>query len=305
MQPKHMIIAFFIAVIWGSNFVFIQVAIEEIPPVTLCALRFLLSSIPLIFWMKRPAVSWGLLSVYSLLTFSLQFTFLFMGMKAGVSPGLASLLGQMQVFFSFLLAAVFLGERITRFQVAGAGLAFSGVFIVIEHLGGGDISRAGFLWLLASTIVWALGNLSIKKMKSVQGMNLIVWASALACPPLIIASYYIDGAHALTGAMHHLSWQGAFALFFIAYASTWFGYGLWAWLLSVYSVGMVVPFTLLVPVVGMMVSSVVLGESLPAWKIIAATLILFGLMVHLFGAYWSRLLKLPWGKSRKIFKESL
>lgn len=299
MQKKHVMLAVLVACIWGANFIFIQVAIKEVPPVTLCALRFFLSSMPLVFFIKKPDVPWFLLILYSALTFSLQFAFLFMGVKAGVSPGLASLLGQMQIFFSILFAAVFLGERITRFQVFGTGFAFTGVMMVLEHLGGGDITRLGFMWIFASTIVWGAGNLCIKKMKSAIGINLIVWSSALACPPLVIASYVVDGPHALFTAVHALSWEGTFALCYIAYASTWFGYGLWAWLLSIYNVGVVVPFTLLVPVVGLLSSAFFLAESLQPWKLTASAFILFGLMVNLFGAYWVRLLKFPWSKGEQ------
>jgi O-acetylserine/cysteine efflux transporter len=291
MQPKHIIFAILVAVIWGFNFIFVQIGLKEIPPLTLCALRFFLSSIPLIFFVKRPAVSWVWLGLYSGLTFTLQFAFMFLGMKAGAAPGISSLLLQIQVFFSFLLAAIFLGERLTHWQVFGACLAFIGLAIVLEHLGGGDITRTGFTWILAAAVMWGAGNLCVKKMGKAQGMSLIVWASFLSFPPLFIAAYVIDGPASLFTSLHALSWRGALAVFYIAYISTWIGYGLWAWLLSIYAVGMVVPFTLLVPVVGLFASSFIFGEGLQTWKLLAAGFILLGLMMHLFGAKLPRLFK--------------
>jgi O-acetylserine/cysteine efflux transporter len=46
---------------------------------------------------------------------------------------------------------------------------------------------------------------------------------------------------------------------------------------------------LLVPVFGMSASALVLGESLPAWKLVAAALVMVGLAINLFGARWRRL----------------
>jgi O-acetylserine/cysteine efflux transporter len=117
MRLKHLMLATLVAIIWGCNFIFLRFSLEEIPPLALCALRFFMSSVPLIFWIKRPDGPWRWLCVYSFLTFSLQFAFLFLGMNAGISVGLASLLAQVQVFFSFIFATLCLGERLTRLSV--------------------------------------------------------------------------------------------------------------------------------------------------------------------------------------------
>jgi O-acetylserine/cysteine efflux transporter len=292
MQPKHIVLAILVAVIWGFNFIFVQIGLKEVPPLTLCALRFFLSSVPLVFFVKRPAAPWVWLFLYSCLTFTLQFAFMFLGMKAGASSGIASLLIQSQVFFSFLLAAVFLGERLTYWQVMGVFFAFTGLAVVLENLGGGDITLAGFIWILAAAVMKGAGNLCVKKMGKAQGMGLIVWASFLSFPPLFVVAYMIDGPTALFTSLHALSWRGALAVFYIAYISTWIGYGLWAWLLSIYAVGIVVPFTLLVPVVALFASSYVFGEGMQTWKLLAAGFILVGLMIHLFGAKLPSLFKL-------------
>jgi len=285
-------LAVLVTVVWGFNFIFVHVGLEELPALTLCALRFFLASVPLVFFVKRPKVSWKLMILYSFLTFALQFSFLFLGMKAGASPGLTSLLAQTQVFFSFLFAVLFLDERLTPWQLMGASLAFVGLFVVAEHLGGVDMTFAGFIWILAASITWGAGNSCVKKMGGSQGMPLIIWSSFLAFPPLLLASCLMDGPGVIFSSLHQLSWRGMSAVFYIAYGSTWVGYGIWAWLLSTYSVGTVVPFTLLVPVFGMFASSLIFGEGLPVWKLIAALLIMSGLMVHLFGARLWRLFKL-------------
>lgn len=284
MQIKHLFLAVLVTVVWGFNFVFSQAALAEIPPLALGTLRFFLSSIPLVFFVKRPAVSWFWLSLYSMFTFTLQFAFVFWGMKAGAASGITSVLLQVQVFFSFALAAIFLGERFGPWQIIGGCFALTGLWVVVQHLGGNDITLKGFVFILAAAMMWGLGNLFVKKMGQVQGMQLIVWSSFLAFPPLGMASYMIDGPEALWTGLHAISWHGALSVFYIAYISTWVGYGLWVWLLGIYSVRVIVPFTLLVPVVGLFASSLVFSEGLQPWKLMAAGLILFGLLIHLLGA---------------------
>lgn len=283
MHPRHIMLAVLVMIIWGFNFVFVQLGLEEFPPLALCAARFFLASVPIIFFVKRPKVSWLLIALYSLMAFALHFSFLFLGMKAGVAPGLTSLLAQTQVFFSFIFAALFLGERLTQWQIMGTLLALIGLLVVAEHLNGVDLTGLGFVWIILGSITWGLGNLCIKKMGGSQGLSLIVWSSFLSFPLLLASSYFLEGPSAVSISLQHISWRGLSGLLYVAFVSTWVGYGLWAWLMSKYSVGTMVPFALLVPVVGMFASSIVLGEGLPAWKLMAAFFIMLGLMVHLFG----------------------
>jgi O-acetylserine/cysteine efflux transporter len=283
MHPRHIMLAVLVMVIWGFNFVFVNIGLETFPPLALCSVRFFMASVPVIFFIKRPQIPWLLIILYSLLAFALHFSCLFIGMKAGVSPGLTSLLSQTQVFFSFMLAAVFLGERLTQWQIMGASLALMGLVVVAEHLNGVDLTGSGLIWILLASMAWGSGNLCIKKMGGAQGLSLIVWASFLSFPLLLASSYLLEGPSAVILSLQHISWRGVSALLYIAYGSTWIGYGLWVWLMSKYSVGTMVPFALLVPVFGMLASSFVLGEGLPAWKLIAAFFIMLGLIVHLFG----------------------
>lgn len=291
MHPRHIMLAVFVTIVWGFNFICVHFGLKELTPLTLCTLRFFIAGVPLVFFIKRPKVPWPLLLLYSFLTFALQFTFLFIGMKAGVAPGLTSLLAQTQVFFSLFFAALFLGERFTYWQIMGASLAFTGLLVVAEHLGGVDITSAGFVWILLASMAWGAGNSCIKKMSGAQGLSLIVWASFLAFPPLLMAACLLDGPAVIIASLHQISWRGISAVIYIVCGSTWIGYGIWAWLLSIYSVGTVVPFTLLVPIFGMFASSFFFGEGLPAWKLLAAVLIMLGLMVHLFGGRLPSLLK--------------
>lgn len=125
MRLHHIALAIMVVAIWGFNFVVIKVGLKEIPPILLCALRFFLAAFPAIFFVKRPDVPLRMVVVFGLVMFSLQFALLFSGMYAGTTAGLASLVLQLQVFFTVLLAVIFLAEKPSVWQIVGALVSFS------------------------------------------------------------------------------------------------------------------------------------------------------------------------------------
>jgi O-acetylserine/cysteine efflux transporter len=283
MSVKHMFLALLVVAIWGCNFIFIKFSVAEISPLFLCALRFFLASIPAIFFIKPPAAPVKLIIFYGLLMFGLQFALLFMGMKAGMTPGLASLLAQVQIFFSILFAAMLFDEFPTLLQVVGAVVSFAGIGLVAMHLDG-SVTLLGFILIIAASISWGLGNLITKKLGNVNMIALVVWGSFVACFPLLLSSLIFEGPQNIYHSLSHITWLGMGSVFYIVYLSTWVGYGVWNKLISHYPIATVVPFTLLVPVFGLLSSAIILGEPLQSWKIVAALLVLAGLGINIFGA---------------------
>lgn len=288
MPFSHILLALTVVVIWGVNFLFVKIGLDSFSPLLLCALRFILASIPAIFFIKPPAVPFRMIAMYGLVMFALQFTLLFIGMHVGMTPGMASLIMQVQVFFSLFFAAFWLGEQPEKWQIIGALVSFSGIALVAMHFDS-NMSFLGFLFILAAAATWGAGNLITKKIKHVNMIALVIWGSLVASVPLSILALVIDGPTNIINSFTHLSWQGTSALFYIVYASTWIGYGLWNWLISRYAVSTIVPFTLLVPVVGVFSSVVVLHEPFDLWKLIAGLLVIAGLCINLLS---NRLIKL-------------
>jgi len=252
-------------------------------PLMLCAVRFILASIPLVFFIKPPAVPFKWVVIYGIVMFVLQFLLLFMGIQAGVSPGIASLVVQVQIFFSLFYAALIWKEMPSLWQMLGALVAFAGIALVAMHLDG-NMTLTGFVYVLAAAAAWALGNVITKLIGKVNNISLVIWGSFVASFPMILLSLLFDGVDKIVASYHQLNWQGLFSILFIVYGSTWIGYGLWSWLLSRYSVAVVVPFTLLIPIFGMLSSVIILGEPLQSWKIFAGMLVMSGLCINLLGA---------------------
>lgn len=284
MSLKDIFLGVLIAAIWGCNFIFIKLGTEEVPPLFLCALRFFLAAIPAVFFIPFPTQSnFKMLALYGLVMFGLQFTLIFTSIAVGMTAGMASLLIQTQIFFSIGFAVIFLEEVPSLWQILGALVAFSGILLVALHLSDG-ITLKGFILIISGAASWGVGNLITKQIKQVNIAALIVWGSLIACPPLLLLSLMIEGPHEVISHLQTISLLGIISVMYLVYISTWIGYGLWNFLLSRYPVTTIAPYTLLVPVFGMLSAFLVLGENLDVWKIAASSLVMLGLLINLFGA---------------------
>ncbi|MFG6439829.1 EamA family transporter [Roseateles sp. LKC17W] len=283
MPPRHLLLALAVVAIWGSNFVVIKYALAVMPPMTLAVLRFALAFVPACFFLARPPVGWRNLAGYGLFVAVGQFGLLYFAMRSEISPGLASLVIQTQVFFTLLLAVRVAGERVLASQWLGLALAVAGIALIAAHTDG-TTTPLGLGLVLAAALSWACGNLVGKRAGRVNMLAYVVWSSAFAVPPLLLLALLVDGPGRISAALASADAGTWAAVLWQTVANTLFGYGCWAWLLTRHPAARIVPLALLVPVFGMGASSLWLGEPLPAWKLGAAALVLSGLLINLFGA---------------------
>ena len=285
LPARHALLALAVVAVWGTNFVVIKFALASLPPLLLAVLRFALVFLPAAFFIRRPAVPWRKLAAYGVLIGAGQFGLLYIAVAGRISPGLASLVVQVQVFFTIGLAMAVAGERMRRFEVLALLLATAGIVVIGTHTDA-DTSVAGLLLVVGAALAWALGNQVARTMGRVDMLGVVVWSSAFAVPPLLALSLGFEGPARM---LHAVQAAGAAAWLAVAWQSlgnSLFGYAAWGWLLARHPAATVVPTALLVPVFGMSASALALGEALPAWKLAAAALVLGGLAINLL---WPRL----------------
>jgi len=277
---RHFLLALAVVAVWGTNFVVIRVALDHLPPLLFATLRFTLVLLPVVFFVKRPQVPWRNLAAYGLLIGAGQFGLLFVAMKGHISPGLASLVVQTQVFFTIAMAMKISGERVQPFQIVALLLAAAGIGLIAAH-GGGAATPLGVLLILLAAASWAGGNIVARAAGTVNMLAYVVWASLFSIPPLFLMSLWLEGWPAMVEGVRRadaLTWA---AVAWQAVGNTMFGYAAWGWLLARYPAATVTPMALLVPVFGMGASAILLHESLPGWKLAAAALVLTGLAVNM------------------------
>lgn len=282
LPPLHLLLALAVILVWGSNFVVIRLGLNELPPLTFAALRFTFAALPMMLFVKRPpAPLWRLVS-YGLFIGAGQFGLLFIAMNGSISPGLASLVVQTQVFFTIGLAMWLVGERPRLFQYGALALGAAGLIWLIAHTNG-EVTPLGIGLVLIAAASWAGGNTVARGLKSdVNLFAFIVWSSACAAPALWTLAFALEGPARVAQAVTHASPGAWVAVAWQTIGNTMFGYVAWAWLLARHPAAQVSPLALLIPVAGMGASAIWLGEGLPSWKLIAAGLLISGLALNTF-----------------------
>ena len=282
MPLKDLLLALVVITVWGLNFVVIKIGLQNVPPLLLGALRFVLVLFPAIFFVARPQVPWRWLLAYGL-TLSLgQFAFLFYAMAVGMPAGLASLVLQAQAFFTLLFAVPLLGERVRTGQWLGLLVAAAGLALIGMQSGQG-MTLAGFALTLCAASMWALGNIVTRRIGRVDILGLVIWGALVPPLPFLVLSVWLEGPATVERALLGLDLTSLLAIAYLAFAATMLGYGLWGRLLSRYPAGQVAPFSLLVPVVGLSASALLLDERLDIPQGAGVGLVLVGLLVNLYG----------------------
>ncbi len=283
MSPRHILLAIGIATVLGASFVAIHYGLEDAPPLLLTALRYIFAALPAVFFIKRPQIDLRLLIAYGLFVGVGQFGLLFIAIALGMPAGLASLVVQLQVFFTMLFALIVFGERPQRWQVIGAVVAFAGIGVIAtERLEGAALLP--LLLTIGAAMFWGMGNMASKKAGRVDMLGLVVWSSLVPPLPLLGLSLLVDGPAVIVDALTHFSWRGAGAVAFMAYGATVFGFSMWARLLSLYPASQVAPFALLIPVAGIGSAALLLSEGITLIEVIGCLTVLAGLLVNIFGA---------------------
>lgn len=279
---RHALLALAVVAVWGTNFVVIKVALAHLPPLMFAALRFTFAFLPAAFFLKKPPVPWRNLAAYGVLIGLGQFGVLYIAMHGFISPGLASLVVQTQVFFTIGLSMWLAGERIRLFQVAALGLATIGLGVILTHTDA-TTTPIGLGMVLFAALSWSLGNLVQRASPGVSSLSYVVWASLFSIPPLAALSFVMEGWPAIRQGLTHADAMTWAAVLWQSAGNTLFGYVAWGFLLARYPAATITPWALLVPVFGMGASALLLAEPLPMWKIAAAVLVIGGLAINILG----------------------
>ncbi len=290
---SHMLLALAVVAIWGSNFVVIKVALAHLPPLLFGTLRFCLVLLPAVLFVKRPPVAWRWLALYGFFIGFGQFGLIYIAVGGYISPGLASLVVQAQVFFTIGLAMYFSGERMRPFQYGALLMAVAGIGVILLHTDG-TTTPLGLLMVLGAALSWAIGNHAAKASGTTNMLAFVIWSALFSIPPLLAGSLILEGPAAIVAGVARadaLTWG---AVVWQSAANTLFGYVAWGWLLARHPAATITPTALLVPVFGMGASALLLREGLPGWKLAAAGLVIGGLAVNVLWPMAARLPGLPW-----------
>jgi O-acetylserine/cysteine efflux transporter len=275
-------LAVVVAVLWGVNFLAIHASLAQFPPFFLVALRFTLIAVPTVLFVPRPQVPLRWLVGYGLGFGVAQFTFLYWGMAAGMPTGLASLVLQASGPFTLALGALLLRERVTGRQWVGIAVAIAGM-AVVGFARAQAAALVPFLLVLAGGLGWAFGNLASRLARPPNPLHLTLWMSVVVPVPMFLLSLAVEGPEqigvALAGSLTAAAVPAWLGLAYTCVIATAVGSGIWTWLLARHPAGVVAPFSMLVPVAGILTAALVLGE-VPGWlEMLGGVVVVAGVLV--------------------------
>ena len=275
-----------VIVIWGLNFVVMKLGLQTLSPMVLGALRFMCASLPFLLFVRPPAIPWRFVVAYGLAQGLGQFGFLFLGLRLGMTAGMASVVMQTQAFFTLILAVALLGERARAPQWAGLALAFGGLLVIATGHGEGalQMTLAGFVLTLCAAFMWAVSNLVARKAAQVAPgyapFAFVVWSSLVPIVPFWGLAGWLEGWSGVQAQLLAMDGKAVFAVVYLALLATLLAYSLWTRLLQRHAAGRVTPFSLFVPVVGLVAAMQVLGEQPTLWQWLGTAAVLIGMVVN-------------------------
>jgi O-acetylserine/cysteine efflux transporter len=296
LTGRDLAAALVVVVVWGVNFVVMKFALRDFTPFQLGAARYVFAVLPLVLFVRPPAIPWKWLALYGLFQGVGQFGILFLALKVGMTAALASVLLQTQVFFTALFGFVLLHERANRPLQAGMVLAALGLAcFALNYLApagagiGAATTLAGFVLTLGAAAMWAMSNIVARHVQqggvAYSPMAFVVWSSIFAILPFTLLSLVFD-PEATRWQWTQARASSWLAVAYLGWVATILGYSLWTGLLKRHPANRVAPFSLGVPVVGLTTGMLVLGEAITPWQWAGITLVAAALVCVLSGSRW-------------------
>lgn len=282
VRARHVLLAVVITGIWGLNFSVIKLGLRTVDPFVLAGIRFALCALPAIVFVKKPDTPWRFIVGYGLIFGIGLWGVVNLGIKAGLSAGIASLVLQLSAFFTMLLGAVVFGESLSRYQYLGIAVALSGLACIV-FVSDGSVTAMGVALVIAGAVSWSVANVIVKKSATSEMFAFVVWSSVFSPIPLFGLSLVVNGSAAFAATWEQLDLAAVGSILFQVYPVTIFGYWAWNSLLRRYPMATVAPFSLLVPVFGILGSVLIFDETISGVKALSIPLIVLGLAVGMLG----------------------
>jgi O-acetylserine/cysteine efflux transporter len=275
MKLSDVAIAVAVQVFWALGFTLGKPVVAHFPPLLMMAMVYGVTALCLSRYIPRITTPFWPLFFITAVIAPIQAWFIFSGLHR-LPASTAILVLQLQAPFSVLFGWLLLGERPSALRLAGMAISFAGVVIVA-----GAPEAASSWWpviLVASgAAFWAAGQAAARGKVRDGGPTLTAGIAVHAIPQALVASALFE--HGQIGAI--ASAKPADWAIFLAFALLGFviAYSLWYGLLRRYRVDQVIPFTLLMPVAGVICGGILLGESVSLMELLGGAVILIGLSI--------------------------
>ncbi len=273
-----------LATVWGGSFFFAEVALEEVPPLTI-AMHRIVWAVPVLFiivlWQKlsipKSLNAWLCYLVMGALNNAIPFSLIFWG-QTSISSGLASILNGTTAVFGAVVAGLLLAdEPLTKRKIVGALFGVFGVAVImgLDALTNFSVQNLGQLAVLGAALSYAFAGVWGKRYLSgyppvMNAFGMLVGSAVLMIP----TAFIVEGPPSFD--LSTTVWAMLIAL---AVLSTALAYLLYFRILARAGSANLMLVTLLIPPVAILLSGVFLGERLGLPALIGFVIIAFGLAI--------------------------
>ena len=278
MNKRRLIPLFAAFVLWGSQYVISKIALRTVPPVTLLALRYLVS-VPALFIVLRlrhaltpvKKGDWPILFAIGFTGYFASFCLQMLGINR-LTGSVSSLLGAMNPIFIPILAALFLHERITPAKIACVALSMAGVVVIVGV--DGTVDASGALLMLASVFLWSTASIIIRRVSERYDPMQIALIAILCALPFTGGWSLIE----LQSAPCSFTLESVLAVLYMGVLGTAVTHSLWNYSLRVMDASFCSMFYPMQPLVSSILGVLFLHEAVTPGFVIGALMICCGIV---------------------------
>lgn len=284
MNKRRLIPLFAAFVLWGSQYVISKIALRTVPPVTLLALRYLVS-VPALFIVLRlrhaltpvKKGDWPILFAIGFTGYFASFCLQMLGINR-LTGSVSSLLGAMNPIFIPILAAFFLHERITPAKIACVALSMAGVVVIVGV--DGTVDASGALLMLASVFLWSTASIIIRRVSGRYDPIQIALIAILCALPFTGGWSLIE----LQSAPCSFTLESVLAVLYMGVLGTAVTHSLWNYSLRVMDASFCSMFYPMQPLVSSILGVLFLHEAVTPGFVIGALMICCGIVAAVISA---------------------
>ena len=281
MLFKDMFLVTLVVILWGFNFVVIRWGVEDVHPYAMTTLRFFLTAIPVVFFVKKPNIKLSVLAMYGILFGGGVWGIVNYAISLGTPSGLTSLVLQINAFMSVVAGVVIFKENITKHKFKGITLALIGFLLIIYSNYNSEqvVKVYGILLVFIAGISLTACNMIIKKYKTANVVGFVAWSSLFVPVPIMLLAY-IENPNNFISLFTDIGFQGYSSIIFQAFITTILGYSIWVYFIGKYSLTIIAPYSLIAPISGIFFAWMIYNETLTNIEIIGSVIVFVGLIIN-------------------------
>ena len=282
MPPAAVLSTAMLCFLFGANAVAIKISLSGLGTFTAAALRFSVAALAISLWAVATRRSfsvarrhWGEMLALSIF-FTAQLSLFYFGMRHTIASR-ATLLVNLQPFIVLVLAHVFFkDDRISIRKTVSLLMGFAGVaFVFMESSRGQHATLQGDLIILGATFLWGANAIFIKRVTHhFNPFQVVLYPMIFAVPIMAIEGYLWDAA-----AVSDMNTEVILSLLYQSLVTAAFGFVCWNTLLQKYGAVTLHSFLFVMPISGVLLGGLVLGDPITYKVLIAMVLIVGGMFI--------------------------